>query len=176
MQTSAAPYPEIRNRIVVYLMSKRPACSFMLLIPFQHSHCTFCHHSFLKPFAKLFFNLAVHIRELFSKTATILGLVEHGFWRMPLFTEWSGSSSFEVILALQSIHYSTWASASWTFGSRCISLILPRRKSRRRIRLCRFCTLIHIVPETATVPLEHCPLAFHCQQSPRLLCSRCFVP
>ena len=25
-------------------------------------------------------------------------------------------------------------------------------------------------------PFEHCPLAFHCQQSPRLLCSRCFVP
>ena len=24
-------------------------------------------------------------------------------------------------------------------------------------------------------PFEHCPLAFHCQQSPRLLCSRCFV-
>ena len=25
-------------------------------------------------------------------------------------------------------------------------------------------------------PFEHCPLAFHYQQSPRLLCSRCFVP
>ena len=25
-------------------------------------------------------------------------------------------------------------------------------------------------------PLEHCPLASHCQQSPGLLCSRCFVP
>ena len=25
-------------------------------------------------------------------------------------------------------------------------------------------------------PLENCPLAFHCQQSPRILCSRCFVP
>ena len=25
-------------------------------------------------------------------------------------------------------------------------------------------------------PLEHCPLASHCQQSPRILCSRCFVP
>ena len=23
-------------------------------------------------------------------------------------------------------------------------------------------------------PLEHCLLTFHCQQSPRLLCSRCF--
>ena len=25
-------------------------------------------------------------------------------------------------------------------------------------------------------PFEHCPLAFHCQQSPRILCTRCFVP
>ena len=25
-------------------------------------------------------------------------------------------------------------------------------------------------------PLEHCPLDFHCQQSPRILCTRCFCP
>ena len=25
-------------------------------------------------------------------------------------------------------------------------------------------------------PLEHCPLILHCQQSPRVLCTRCFVP
>ena len=24
-------------------------------------------------------------------------------------------------------------------------------------------------------PFEHCPLAFHCQKYPRLLCSRCFL-
>ena len=25
-------------------------------------------------------------------------------------------------------------------------------------------------------PFTHCPLASHCQQSPRILCTRCFVP
>ena len=38
------------------------------------------------------------IRALFTKSATTLGLVEQAFWRVQLFTEWSGASSFEVIL------------------------------------------------------------------------------
>ena len=47
MKTSAAPYPEIRNPIVVCLMSKRPKqvalfCTYsvVMLILLQHSHCT----------------------------------------------------------------------------------------------------------------------------------------
>ena len=68
---------------------------------------------------------------------------------MPFFREWSGASSFEVTLARQSSHSPTWASASRTPGSRCIFHILLRRRSRRRIRLCRFCTLV--VSETAIV-------------------------
>ena len=34
-----------------------------------------------------------------------------------IFTEWSGASSFEVILARQSSHFPTWASASGTWFS-----------------------------------------------------------
>ena len=93
----------------------------------------------------------MRIRALFPKSATSLGFVEKAFWRMPFFTKWSCASSFEVILAQQSSPFPTWASASRTSGSRCIFHILLRRRARRRIPLCRFCTLIDIVTETAMV-------------------------
>ena len=115
---------------------------------------------FFRPFAGLFINLSMRKRALFSKTASTLGLVEQAFWRMPFFTEWSGASSFEVILARQSSHFPTWASASRTSGSRCISHILLRRRSRRRFRLCWFCTLIRIVSETAIVSFRTLPCTF----------------
>ena len=66
----AAPYPEIRNTIVVYFLVQ-------LLYSFE---------TFL-----------LRIRALSAKSASILELVEQAFWRMPLVTEWSGASSFEVI-------------------------------------------------------------------------------
>ena len=58
---------------------------------------------------------------------------------------------FEVFLARQSSHFPTWASASGTSGSRCIFHTLLRRRSWSRVRLCRFCTFIDIVTETAVV-------------------------
>ena len=79
---------------------------------------------------------------------------------MPFFTEWIGASSFEVIFPRQSRHFLTWASASKTSGSRCIFHVLLRRRSRSRIRLCRFCTLIHIVSETAIVSFHTLPVGF----------------
>ena len=127
MKTSAAPHPEIRNPIVVYFW----------ILPLH-----FCHHSFWT------FRLAVlqpsdaH-KSTFPKSASILRLVEQAFWRMPLFTEWNGASSFEVILASPIETFYHWDSASGTSGS--------RRISRRRIRRCRFCTLIDIVTETVIV-------------------------
>ena len=126
---------------------------------FQQGHCTFVTVLF-RPFARLFINLTMRIRALFPKSASIFGHVEQAFWKMPFFTEWSGASSFEVILALQSSHFPTWASASGTSGSWCSSHILPRRRSRRRIRLCRCCTLIHIVSDTAIVSFRKLPVSF----------------
>ena len=114
---------------------------------------------FLDPF-RLFINLAMRIRALFPKSATTLGLVEQAFWRVPLFTEWIGASSFEVILAGPSKHSTTGAPSSGTSGSRWFSLILPRRRARRRIRLCRFCTLIDILTETAIVSFRTLPVGF----------------
>ena len=48
--------------------------------------------------------------------------------------------------------------SSGTSGSRCISIILPRSRARRRIRLCRFCTFINIVTETAIVSFRTLPV------------------
>ena len=65
-----------------------------------------------------------------------------------------------LILARQSSHVPTWASDSRTSGSRCISHTLPRGRSLRKIRLCRFCTLIRIVSDTAMVSLRTLPVSF----------------
>ena len=67
---------------------------------------------------------------------------------MPLFTEWRGASSFDVILARQSRHFSR------IFHS------LLRRRSWRRIRLCPFSTLMNIVAETAIVSFRTLPVGF----------------
>ena len=45
-------------------VQSRSPCSLMLLIPFQHSHCTFVTILF-GPFARLFFNLAMRMRAFF---------------------------------------------------------------------------------------------------------------
>ena len=140
-------------------IQNRSACSNMQLMLLQHGYCIFVTILF-RPFARLFINLAMCIRALFSKSASICRLVEQAFWRMPFFTEWSGASSFEVILAGPSRHSSSGTLASGTSGSRRISLILPRRRARRRIRLCRFCTLIDIVTETAFVSFHTLPVGF----------------
>ena len=98
------------------------------------------------------------IRALFPKSATTLGLVEQAFWRVPLFTEWIGASSFEVILAWPSRHSLTGTLSSGTSGSQRISVILLHERTRRQIRLCHFCTLIDIVTETAIVSFHTLPV------------------
>ena len=94
-----------------------------------------------RPFARLFIYQAMRSKTLFPKPASLSGLVEQTFWRMPLFTQWSGASSFEVIFAGRSRHSFTWTLASGTSGSRCISLVLPRGRSWRRIRMSIFARL-----------------------------------
>ena len=98
MKTSAAPYPERRNPIVVYLMSSTQRVralvtyvtanngfrSIVQLMLLQHGYCTFVTILFW-PFAGLFINLAMRMRALFSESATTLGLAEQAFWRVPFF-------------------------------------------------------------------------------------------
>ena len=108
----------------------------------------------------------MRIRALFTKPAFTLGLVEQA----PLFT----ASSFEVILAGHRDILPLGLS-SGTSGSGRISLILLHERTRRRIRLCHLCTLVDIVTESAIVSIKTLPVGFHCQQTPKVLCSRCFV-
>ena len=119
-----------RLRILKYLthlsctwwvtVQNRSPSSSMLLIPFQHSHCTLVNILF-RTFARLFFNLAMRTRALFPKSATTLGLVEQAFWRVLLITEWIGASSFDVFLAWQSKLSPTATLSSGTLDSRRIS-------------------------------------------------------
>ena len=67
---------------------------------------------------------------------------------------------FEAILAGPSRHSTTGTLPSGTSGSRPIFLILLHERTRRGIRLCRFCTLIHIVSETAIVSFRTLPVGF----------------
>ena len=130
-------------------------CSFF----FKHSHSTFVTILF-GPFAGLFFNLAMRIRALFPKSSSILRLAEQAYWRVPPFTKWVVATSFEVILARPSKHSATGTLASGTSGSRRICLILPHERTRRRSRLCQFCTLTDIVTETAIVSFRTLPVGF----------------
>ena len=175
MTSSAAPYHERRNPIVVYLMSctqqvcgARDVCqgkngflrSIVQLMLLQHGYCTFVTILF-RPFARLFVTLAMRIRALFSKLASLFRTCRTSILEDAIFSQ-NGvvQVPFEVILARQSRHFPTWASASRTSGSRCISHTLLRRRSRRKIRLCRFCTLIHIVSETGIVSFRTLPVRF----------------
>ena len=133
----------------------QPNCCVFL----QKSHCNFITIR-CRLLARLFIKLTVCVGALISKFASIFCLVEQALRRMPFFTEWSCTSSFEVNLARQSRNFPTWASASRTLGSRCIFHILLRRRSWRRIRRCRFCTLIDIVTETAIVSFWTLPVSF----------------
>ena len=189
MTTSAAPCPERRNSIVVYSMictqqvrgardschGKQPVSPF-----YRTTHVSskwplhFCHHSF-RPFARLFIKLAMRIRALFSKPATTLGLVEQAFWRVPLFTEWIGASSFEVILAGPSKHSST---GPFPLGLRVFDAFFSSccmKEFGDGFGCVIFARLLKSWRKLQLSPLEHCPLASHSQQSPRLLCSRCFI-
>ena len=110
MKTSADPYLEIRN--------PNWSCNF------QHGHCTFVTIIF-RLFAKLFINLAMRMRALFTKPASIFGLVGD---ILPLGLFPLGLRVLDAFL-----------------------LILLHERTRRKIRLYQFSALIHIVSETARV-------------------------
>ena len=91
----------------------RPTVQLMLL---QHSYCNFVIFLF-GPVTRLFINLTMCIRELFPKSAATLGLVEQALWRVPLFTEWIGASSFRgnPCMAVETFYH--WDSfLLWDFG------------------------------------------------------------
>ena len=115
----------------------------------------FCHHSFWT------FCYAVHLPGdahkstfpqicIHSPTCTTSILEDAIFHRM----NWCN------FLRGNQLKHSTTGTLA-TSGSRRISLILQRKRARRRIRLCcRFCALIHIVAETAIVSFHTLPVEF----------------
>ena len=131
----------------------------------NHSSSTWLLH-FLSPFfldlfAALFITLAVCMRALFSKSASIFGTCRTSILEGATFHRMSYCKFFfKVILAGPSRHCTTGTLSSGTSGSRRISLILLHERIRRRIRLCRFCTLINIVAETAIVSFRTLPVGF----------------
>ena len=106
---------------------------------------------------------------LFPKTATILVLIEQAFRRMPSFTEWVIASSFEVILA-------TLGLSSGTSGSRCFRSFCCMKEFGHGFDSVTFPRSFVSWRKLQLSPFTHCPLVSHCQQSPRILCTRCFVP
>ena len=130
MKTSAAPYPGIRNPIVVYLICwavHKPGDARKSTFPQICNHSWTCRTSILED--------AIFHRMNWCKF----------LW---------------VILARPSRHSTTETFSSGTSGSRRISLILLHERTRRRIRLCQFCTLINIVTETTIVPFRTLPVGF----------------
>ena len=149
--------------------------SFLPIFLFQYSHSTFVIILF-RPFCRLFINLTMCEWALFPKPTTTLGLVEPAFWKVPFFTKWVIASSFEVILAKPSRHSTAGTSASGTSGNRWFSHILPQERITRRIWWWTFPRLFKSWRKLQLSPSTHCPLVSHCQQAPRILCTRCFVP
>ena len=143
----------------------------------QHGHCTFVTIRF-RPFATLFINLAMLTKSLFTKPTTTLGLVEQAsilegatFHKMSYCKFLWGNPC----KAIETFYH--WGAFSWDFGFSMLFL--------------SFCCMIEfgdgfdgvIFPRLLTSwrklqlsPFTHCELVSHCQQSPRILCPRCFVP
>ena len=114
---------------------------------FPQNHCTFVTILF-RSFARLFFSLAMRMRTLciHSPTCRTCILEDAIFHRMNWCKFLWGNP------CKQSRHSSTWDSFLWDFWFSMHFLFLPRRKVRRRIGLCRFCTLVHIVLTFHTLP------------------------
>ena len=133
--------------------------SIMQLILLQHGYCTFA-IILWRPFAGPFFNLAMRIRAFSQicihfrtcRTSILEGATfsQNKLVQVPLRKSLQGNRD---ILPLGTL-------ASGTSGSRCMSLILSRRRARRRIRLCCFCMLIDIVTETTIVSFRTLPVGF----------------
>ena len=172
MKTSAAPYPEIRNPIVVYLMSRTLRVSTF----FRKAHVSstwplhFCHHSFRT------ICWAVHQPGDAHKST---------FPQNGIHSRTCRTSTLEDAI----FHRMDWCKFLW--GNPCTALgllplglrVLDGFRSLCRMKEFRdgfdgvtFPRLFASWRKLQLSPFTHCPLVSHCQQSPRILCTRCFVP
>ena len=155
-----------RSFVTFVKVDNRLPYIFVPIILLQHGHCTLVINLF-GPFTRLFINLTMCIRALLTKFATTLCLVEQAFWRVPLFTESLQGHRYILplgllLLGLRVLDAFLSFCCMKEFGDVFGCVIFPRLlTSWRKLQLS---------------PPVHCPLESHCQQYPRILCTRCFVP
>ena len=178
MKTSAAPYPGIRNPIVVYLMSRKQRVSPFYRI--AHTSSTlllhFCYHSFWT------FCLAVR-QPGDAHKSTFPQICNHSWTRRTSILEdaifhrmnWCKFLWGNPCRAIET--FNDWESCLWDFWFSMHFLSFCCMKELGEGFGCvNFARLWISWRKLQLSPLEHCPLVFHCQQSPRVLCPRCFVP
>ena len=103
-----------RSAVTFVTVDNRLPCSIVQVILLQHGYCTFVTILF-GSFTRLFINLTMCIRALFSKSATALGLVEQAFWRVPLHRmNWCKFLWGNPCMAIETFYH--WDSFLWDFG------------------------------------------------------------
>ena len=150
--------------------------SIMQLMLCQHGCCTFVIILF-RPFAKLFTNLAMCMRALFRQVCN---------------HSWSCRTS---ILKGATFHRMNWCKFLWSNPCMVIETFFPLGLLPLGLRVfdaffsscCMkefghgfgcviFACLLTSWQKLQLSPSEHFPLTSDCQQSPRILCPRCFAP
>ena len=164
-----------RSFVTFVTVDNRMPYVFVPIILLQHGYCTLVIILF-GPFTRLFINLTMCIRALFSKSATTLGLVEQGLWRVPLFTvKWCKFLQGNPCRAIETFYH--WDSFLWDFGfSMNFASFCCMKEFGDGFGCVIFARLFISWRKLQLSPLEHCPLDSHCQPSPRILCTRSFVP
>ena len=151
-------------RSIVTLVSNR---SSFLPIIFLQSHCTFV--IIILRLCRLFINLTVCLWALFPKPTTTLRLVEHSGGCYCKFLRGNPCRAIET--------FYHWDSFLWDFGfSMLFAHSAAWKKFRNGFGCVTFPRLLISWRKLQLSPFTHCPLVSHSQQSPRILCTRCFVP
>ena len=132
----------------------------MMLILLQHSHCTVCHHSFWTfclavrqpgdAHESTFHQICIHSRTCRTSILVDCHFSQHDLVQVPLRYSLQGHRD---ILPLGLMPLGLWVLDA--FLSFC-----RHERTRRRIRLCHFCTFIDIVTETAIVSFGALPVGF----------------
>ena len=143
---------------------------------FHHSHCTFV-TILVRPFARLFFNLAMRIRALFPLTCIPFRTCRTSILEDAIIhrMEWCKFLRGNPGTAVEPFFPLGLLPLGLLVLDACLTLCCVEDLGEG-FGCVDFARLIISRRKLQLSPLEHCPLAFHCQQSPRLLGSRCFVP
>ena len=101
----------------------------------------------------------------------LLVLYKQAFWRVPPFTKMSYCKFLwgNPCKAIETFY-------QWDFGFTTLFFHPAAWKNSEMYLTVIFPRLLISWRKLQLSPFTHCPLVSHCQQSPRILCTRCFVP